>query len=201
MSPRTIVSCSIPAVLLACPLPAAAQDAAYFGVSPLLAKYQSQDVSPNSGLLYQFDEKQDGFKVFGGLRAGKYFGMELAYDNFGEYRSARSTPVPSSAKSTVTGGSLFAMGILPVGSVDLFAKAGMVYRKRRTLIDEPAQCTEVCTLDSVLSRLSDHTSELAYGGGAALVVYGGLSLRFEYERFNFDGETDVMSLGLTWQFE
>jgi hypothetical protein len=198
----------LPIALLATPLAAADNDSVYFGISPLLADYQALVVSPKSGIGYAFEDKQDGYKVFAGVRAGNYFGVELAYDDFGSYRATAGNGFVTRAKTNVSGGSLFAVGFLPIGSVDLFAKAGMVYRQQRSKIDdtprcpEDAFCLEVPLVEPpvVFSKVKDHVNEFAYGGGAELVVYGGLSLRVEYERFNFDGNANVTSVGLTYHF-
>ncbi len=80
--------------------------------------------------------------------------------------------------------SAFAVGFLPTGPVDLFAKVGLI------------------AWDSKIEGgvFDDDGSDLAYGVGAQFRVLG-LSIRAEYEKFEIsDVDLDMISVGLTYTF-
>lgn len=128
------------------------------------------------------DDSDNGFKVWGGYNIIKWVGVEAAYNDFGEPSQSVGT-VDSSAWSAV------AKGTLPVGPVELFAKAGF-YR-----------------WDVDFGALDDDGTDLGYGVGVAFVVIDKVEIRAEYELIPYDkvasgsdADVDVVSLGAGWRF-
>lgn len=129
----------------------------------------------------RFDGDDTGFKVIAGIRPLDWLAIEANYVNFGKAKD-------SGLEIDADGISAFAVGFLPVGPVDLFAKGGLV-----------SWDSEIGTRGITLSR--DDGTDLAYGVGAQFRL-GSLSLRAEYEVFDIDDVDDVnmFSIGVTWTF-
>lgn len=130
----------------------------------------------------RIDDDDTAFKLIGGLRLLDSFGIEASYVNLGKVKDA--------GLSTKTEGlSAFAVGFVPVGPVDLFAKAGL-YRWD-TKVDS----------DTVGRLVSRDGTDFAYGLGVQFRLLS-LSVRAEYEVFDVDSAEDLnmLSLGLTYTF-
>jgi opacity protein-like surface antigen len=127
-----------------------------------------------------FDGDDTAFKLIAGIRPLDWLGVEAAYVNFGE---PEDTVFGQNVKADGDGISAFAVGFLPTGPVDLFAKLGLI------------------SWDSKISGdFSDDGTDLAYGVGAQFRVLG-LSIRAEYEKFDVsDVDLDMISVGLTYTF-
>ena len=98
---------------------------------------------------------------------------------------------PLEVQIGVKGWDAFAIGLLPLGPVDLFAKVGVV--------SWDADIRAV--LDDVIDSDSDNGTDAAYGLGVALRL-GKLALRAEGEQFNIADADDVylFSIGATFTF-
>jgi opacity protein-like surface antigen len=169
------------AALLTLPvLPAVAADNGfYLGGSIGQANLKIDDVT--DGLtVTDFDGDDTAFKLIAGIRPLDWLGVEAAYVNFGE---PEDTVFGQNVKADGDGISAFAVGFLPTGPVDLFAKLGLI------------------SWDSKISgTFDDDGTDLAYGVGAQFRVLG-LSIRAEYEKFDIsDVDLDMISVGLTYTF-
>jgi opacity protein-like surface antigen len=127
-----------------------------------------------------FDGDDMAWKLIAGFRPLDWLGLEAAYVNFGE---PEDTVLGQKLKAEGDGISAFAVGFLPTGPVDLYAKVGLI------------------SWDSKISGdFSDDGTDLAYGVGAQFRVLG-LSIRAEYEKFDVsDVDLDMISVGLTYTF-
>jgi Outer membrane protein beta-barrel domain len=147
------------AALLTLPvLPAVAADNGfYLGGSIGQANLKIDDVT--DGLtVTDFDGDDTAFKLIAGIRPLDWLGVEAAYVNFGE---PEDTVFGQNVKADGDGISAFAVGFLPTGPVDLFAKLGLI------------------SWDSKISgTFDDDGTDLAYGVGAQFRVLG-LSIRCE----------------------
>jgi opacity protein-like surface antigen len=169
------------AALLTLPvLPAVAADNGfYLGGSIGQANLKIDDVT--DGLtVTDFDGDDTAFKLIAGIRPLDWLGVEAAYVNFGE---PEDTVFGQNVKADGDGISAFAVGFLPTGPVDLFAKLGLI------------------SWDSKISgTFDDDGTDLAYGVGAQFRVLG-LSIRAEYEKFDIsDVDLDMISVGVTYTF-
>lgn len=170
------------AALLALPaLPAAAADNGFYlgasvGQANLKIDNLTNDIFPDD----DFDSDDTAFKLIAGIRPLDWLGVEAAYVNFGE---PEDTVLGQKLKADGDGISAFAVGFLPTGPVDLFAKVGLI------------------SWDSKISgSFDDDGTDLAYGVGAQFRVLS-LSVRAEYEKFDIsDVDLDMISVGVTYTF-
>jgi opacity protein-like surface antigen len=169
------------AALIALPvLPAVAADNGfYLGGSVGQANLKISDITDGISTA-DFDADDTAFKLIAGIRPLDWLGVEAAYVNFGE---PEDTVLNQKLKADGDGISAFAVGFLPTGPVDLFAKVGLI------------------SWDSKISgSFDDSGTDLAYGVGAQFRVLG-LSIRAEYEKFDIsDVDLDMISVGLTYTF-
>jgi opacity protein-like surface antigen len=126
------------------------------------------------------DGDDTGFKAIAGFRPLDFFAVELNYIDFG---SIEDNGVKVDADAIAA----FAVGFLPVGPVDLYAKAG--------LADSDASA-RVGSL-----RADSDGTDFAYGAGIQFRFLS-LSARLEYEKFDLDDVDDLnmLTLGLTYTF-
>jgi opacity protein-like surface antigen len=169
------------AALLTLPvLPAVAADNGfYLGGSVGQANLKVDDVTDGIS-TEDFDADDTAFKLIAGIRPLDWLGVEAAYVNFGE---PEDTVLGQKLQADGDGISAFAVGFLPTGPVDLFAKVGLI------------------SWDSKISgTFDDDGTDLAYGAGAQFRVLG-LSVRAEYEKFDIsDVDLDMISIGVTYTF-
>ena len=136
------------------------------------------------GQDFDYDADSTAFKAIVGWRFLDWLAVEGNYIDLG---SGDDTIEGVKFETDVSGVSLSAVGFLPVGPVDLFARVGAV------------------NWDADLSALgetfSDDGTDLTYGVGAQFRVWS-LSIRAEYEQFDVDAAdtVDLISVGVTWTF-
>ena len=170
------------AALLTLPvLPAVAADNGfYLGASIGQANLKIDDLTSGAVANDDFDADDMGFKLIAGMRPLDWLGLEAAYVNFGE---PEDTVLGTKLEAEGDGISAFAVGFLPAGPIDVYAKLGLI------------------SWDSKISgTFDDDGTDLAYGVGAQFRVLG-LSIRAEYEKFEVsDIDLDMISVGLTYTF-
>jgi len=164
----TLALASLPAV--------AADNGIYLGGSVGKRKLQVDD--------FNFDASATGYKLIAGWRFLDWLAVEGNYIDFG---SGDDTVEGNKIESDADGVSLSAVGFLPVGPVDLFARVGAV--DWNADLSSPG-------IDSG----GDDGTDLTYGIGAQFRVWS-LSIRAEYEIFDVsDADLDMISVGVTWTF-
>lgn len=157
---------------------ATAAQGIYIGGSALQSRFDQDEFD-----IDDVDDEDTGWKVFVGIRPMDYFAIEGGYTKFGKSQA----PSVGAFEAEAEAFSAFGVGIIPVGPVELFAKAGAAR------IDAKGNVGAVF--------FDDEEIEFAYGAGVQL-AFGALGLRAEYERFDTDviGDLDVISLGVTYTF-
>lgn len=162
-------------------LAAAAASAADNGLY-LGASVGQSDVNIDSGPL-QVDGDDTGFKLIAGFRPLDYFAVELNYVDFGDVESNGGN-----FKAESDAISAYAVGFLPVGPVDLFAKAGLVN-------------SDTSVKGAVGDAFKSDGTDFTYGAGVQFRFLS-LSARLEYEIFDVDDVDDLnlLSVGLTYTF-
>ena len=130
----------------------------------------------------RIDDDDTGFKLIAGFRPLDWLGVELNYVDFGE-------PENGTLKAEGNAISAFAVGFLPLGPVDLYAKAGLVNSDTKVKVRGLGDAFK-----------SDGTDP-AYGVGVQFRLLS-LSVRAEYEVFDVDGVDDLnlFSIGATYTF-
>lgn len=138
------------------------------------------------GQNFNFDTSATGFKAIAGWRFLDWVAVEANYVDLG---SGDDNVQGERIESDVNGISLSAVGFVPIGPVDLFARVGAV--NWNADFDAP----------NLGLSASDDGTDLTYGVGAQFRVWS-LSIRGEYEIFDIsDADTvDMFSIGVTWTF-
>jgi OOP family OmpA-OmpF porin len=143
------------------------------------------------------DDTDTGWKAFAGYRIMKYLAVEGAYTDFGEF-TANSTLALGTVNTTIEADAwtVSALGILPLGDqFSLFARLGVNFWN--------ADISAVGTGSGGVATESgsEDGTDMVYGVGAAYSFNQNLSVRGEWERYDFDdGDVDLWSAGLSWNF-
>ncbi|HEX6321484.1 MAG TPA: outer membrane beta-barrel protein [Burkholderiales bacterium] len=144
-----------------------------------------------NGTLASCDEKDSGFKLFGGYRVNRNFAVEGSYFDYGSFRANGQTfGVPFRVSGDATAWGFAALGILPVGErFSLFGKAGLLMTD---MTITGAGVGGAGTED-------ESDSGLHIGVGAMFNLTRNFGIRAEWER-NDEAEIDMLSLGLQVRF-
>lgn len=146
------------------------------------ASFYSTSVEDVTGDDFKLDGEEFAWKIFGGVRTMKFIGLEGGYVHFGKVQNQTDA---FDVESKTTGWDVFGTGTIPVGPIDLFGKAGVVWWRSDVKIDEaPFDVTG---------------SDFMWGLGAALRL-GGLGIRAEFERVEMgDGDSlMLLTAGVTF---
>lgn len=140
------------------------------------------------------DEKDTGWKVFGGYQFNKYIGAEASYVDLGKF-SANGTArgLPFSVRVKTDGFGLALVGTLPLNdNIAFFGKVGGVRTKSKS--------TGSVT-NAILSDNDHHNGSLV-GVGIRYNFRSQVAIRLEAERFALgDGDSAIFySLGAQYTF-
>jgi OmpA-OmpF porin, OOP family len=153
------------------------------------------------------DDTDTAFKLLAGYRLQRNFALEGGFTDFGKFSAERRVTAPATGTASATvkssGLHLDAVGILPVGNFDLFAKLGLIYTT--TKADLSSTGAVVLTADRSAKK-SEINPKI--GLGAEYHFSRALGVRAEYEQAfavgdeNSTGEGDIqmLSVGLTLRF-
>lgn len=138
------------------------------------------------GERIDFDADDTAYKLIAGWRFLDWLAVEANYVDLG---SASDRIDGINIETDVSGFSLAALGFLPIGPADLFAKVGAINWD-----------AEVSARGTNL-RGSDDGTDLMYGAGVQFRVWS-LSIRGEYEIFDVSNTdtVDMISVSVTWTF-
>jgi OOP family OmpA-OmpF porin len=151
-------------VLFVLALPSAALANMYVGVAA------GQATTKDDVGNVEFNDDTTGWKVFAGFRFLKFVGVEASYVDLGS---------PSDSAPGVTWDAdtkaydAFAVGVLPVGPVEIFGKWGVVALDTNINVDAGFGNIESSSTDT----------DMAWGAGAAFLIGGHIGIRVEYEKF------------------
>jgi opacity protein-like surface antigen len=132
-----------------------------------------------------FDD-QDANRIFGGWRFNRFVAFQVDWTDFGRSNAASNT---LGIRAESDGLTPAIVGTLPLGPVELFAKAGMMFYN--------------VEVDSNAARLIDDSGEdPVYGVGIGFTVAERLNLRAEYERVDIETFDDANAVWLSanWRF-
>ena len=182
---KTLAAAALAASCSLFSLPAlSADNGIYLGAGIGQSSVQYDDII--DGQNFNFDASATGFKAIAGWRFIDWLAVEANYVDLG---SGDDNVLGEKIETDVNGVSLSAVGFVPVGPVDLFARVGAV------------NWNADLTARNLGVSASDDGTDLTYGVGAQFRVWS-LSIRGEYEVFDIsDADTvDMFSIGVTWTF-
>jgi hypothetical protein len=171
-------------------LPAAAADnGLYIGGSLGGSSLEVLDFDEDLGDI-RFDDGDTAYKLFAGFRFLDFLAVEAGYLDLG-------TPSDTVGNGDVTvdigvqGWDAFAVGMLPIGPIDIFAKLGVV----------SWEADIQAAIDDITDDNSESGTDLAYGLGLQLRL-GSIGIRAEGERFDIAEAEEVylFSVGASFTF-
>ncbi|MGE5198184.1 MAG: outer membrane beta-barrel protein [Rhodospirillaceae bacterium] len=166
-------------------LPAVAADnGIYLGASVGQSGVEVDEVV--DGFDFDYDASTTAYKIIAGWRFLDWLAVEGNYVDLG---SGEDKVSGDKVEIDVSGVSLSAVGFLPVGPVDLFARVGAVNWD-----------ADVSVAGFDAGGSADGT-DFTYGAGVQFRVWS-LGIRAEYEVFDISDadNVDLLSLGVTWTF-
>jgi len=168
----------------------------YVGAGVGQFNVQIDDINQTDNAIQRLDDDDRAWKAFAGWRFGRYVAVEAAYIDFGTPNS-RSEASGSSGDYRVklSGFAPYVIGTLPLGPIELFAKAGYYFYDvdLRVDLDDPLA-------PDIDSSKSDE--DFLYGGGIGATFLQRLNVRLEYERLdsNVVDDADALWLSGSWRF-
>jgi OOP family OmpA-OmpF porin len=134
------------------------------------------------------DDKDTGFKIYGGYQLSRSLAVEVGYVDFGTI-SQRGTPGPFTISYDLTGLTVAAVGTMPLnGNFSLFGKAGLI------ALDISASKTGPVTV------VTENGTEFLVGLGGRYNLNRNLAIQAEWEYFGGDLKTNFLSIGLRYKF-
>ena len=129
-----------------------------------------------------FDGNDTGYKFYGGFRFFKFFGIEAAWEDFGN-------PDSGGANAEVQRFDVFAVGVIPIKRLELWGKIGVGYWDSKASL-------------SGGGSLNDDGTDTSYGVGIGFELTRMFWIRAEYESFELDDIDDLtmVSIGLDIRF-
>ena len=149
------------------------------------------------------DDRDTGYKLFGGYKFNKNFALEGGYFDLGKFSFVATTVPPGTLTGQIKlrGINLDALGILPItNNFSAFGRVGVHYTEAR---DTFSGTGAVVVTNP---RPSKKEANLKVGVGVQYDVTPSLGLRAEAERYRINdavgnrGDIDVYSLGLLYRF-
>lgn len=151
------------------------------GVAATFADYKFDDNS--------VDDSTVGFKLYGGYRINKWFGLEAAYHSFGDFSEAPPSPAAAvDVRLDGYSGSVLLYAPINSDEVDLYAKAGYYN------FDQELERNNVVTA-------SNSPDGLLLGAGLIVNISKQFAFRAEGEWFDIDdGDLWAINLGAEYRF-
>lgn len=144
------------------------------------------DVGDVTDTVGDFDADDTTFKAFAGYRFNQYLGVELDYIDLGNPEDRIDG---RRVNADINGVAPYVVGTLPLGPIELFAKAGYLFYDVQVDVDD-------------LTVRDDNQEDFVYGGGIGLTLFDHLHTRLEYEVIDIDDIDDANALWLSaaWRF-
>jgi OOP family OmpA-OmpF porin len=179
------------AIGLTAALPAWAENEGGFYTGAGVGEYNVKidDVEDIGPLVGDFDESDTSYKIFAGYRFNPYFSAELDYIDLGK---PESTVAGFPIQTKTDGWAPYAVGTLPLGIFEVYAKAGWLFYDVDVDIDN----------DNDNFNASDSGDNFVYGAGVGVNLFEHLNVRLEYEEIDIEHTNDSNALWLNaaWRF-
>ena len=156
-----------------------------------------------TGVSIADDDRDVGFKIFGGYQINRYFAIEGGYVNLGEFGyTATTTPAGTmTGNIELQGVNLDVVGILPfTEKLSAFARAGVLYAEAKDTF------TSTGLVINTNPNPSKRDTNYKFGVGLQYDITEKLGMRLEAERYRIDdaignkGDIDLASIGLVYRF-
>ena len=157
---------------------------------------QIDDIDDTDDAIERLDDDDTAWKLFGGYRINKYISAEVAYIDFGgPADSFDASGSSGDYKVELSGFAPYIIGTLPLGPVELFAKAGYYFYDVDLTVD-------LDDLGDDVIRSSDSDEDFLYGFGVGATFFDHLHARLEYETVDSDviDDADAIWLSGAWRF-
>ncbi|MET0499057.1 MAG: outer membrane beta-barrel protein, partial [Steroidobacteraceae bacterium] len=152
---------------------------------------------------YDDDERDLGYKVFGGYQFGRFFALEGGYFDLGKHSfDAQTLPAGTlRGEIDVRGANLDLVGLIPfTDRFSVFVRAGANYAQTRDTFDRSGAV-------NVLEReRREKETNYKFGGGLQYAFTDAVAMRIEAERYRIDdavgnrGDLDLLSFGVVYRF-
>ena len=154
------------------------------------------DIDQTDEAIERLDDDDNSWKLFGGYRFNPYLSLEVAYIDFGAPEDRfEASGSSGDYKIELSGFAPYIIGTLPLGPVELFAKAGYYFYD----VDVTADFDD---LGSDVFKTSDSDEDFLYGFGIGATFFEHLNARLEYEKIDSDAvdDADALWLSAAWRF-
>jgi hypothetical protein len=161
----------------------------YVGAGVGYFRLKAESVQGPQPITGEFDSDDVSFKAFAGWRFNQYLAAELDYIDFGKPNEDVSGV---EVNASINGVAPYLVGTLPLGPLELFAKAGYLFYDLRVEV-----------ADQKVSSVSGDQDDLIYGAGLGITLFGRLNARLEYETIDVSGavrHADAVWLSGAWRF-
>jgi len=151
----------------------------YAGIGLGYSKFEDLDILEILGA--SVDDTDTGWKIYGGYNFSESLGGEMFYADLGSFSASAAKHITVDTKTFGVAG----LYREEVGSrVELFGKIG------------------IHNWEADFNVISDSDDiGMMFGLGANINITGNISGRFEYEKFDLDGDDiDMLSVGLQYNF-
>jgi hypothetical protein len=194
----TAIGASLATALALCAAPALAADR-YFGdegnpdgfyLGGSIGDFNANLHDPNQVDNIDLDfGHQDADRLSAGWRFNRFVAVQLDYTDFGESNAA---PNQLGLRAGSTGWTPAIVGTLPLGPIELFAKAGVLFYN----VDFNSDA------NNLQGFTSDSGHDSLYGAGIGVTVIKRLNLSAEYERIHMNqfDDADAVWLNASWRF-
>ncbi len=183
----------------------------YGGLNVGQSRAEIDDARITSNLLagglrtssFSDDDRDFGYKVFGGYKFNRFFAVEGGYFDLGKFSfTANTVPLGTlSGNIKLRGVNLDLVGILPITErFSAFGRAGVNYAEAR---DSFSSTGAVRVLNA---NPKERDTNYKFGGGLQFDFTRRLGMRLEAERYRINdavgnkGDVDLISLGLIYRF-
>lgn len=149
------------------------------------------------------DNRDRGFKIYGGYQVNKYFALEGGYFDLGRYSFAATT-VPTGTLDgsiKIRGLNLDVVGTVPITEkFSAFARVGVNYAQARDTFSGTG------AVQVLNPNPSKRDTNLKLGVGVQYAFTDALAMRAEVERYRINdavgnkGDVDLVSVGLVYKF-
>lgn len=150
------------------------------------------------------DNRDTGYKLFGGYKFNNKFSLEAGYFNLGKFGyTATTVPVGALRGNTrIDGVNLDAVGILPfTEKFSAFGRVGLNYAEAKDNFSNTGAVPVPANPNP-----NKHDTNLKFGMGLQYDLTESLGIRAEAERYRINdaignkGDIDIVSLGLVYRF-